>query len=1065
MISFPSRVLSFLALPLGLSLLFAGGLASRLEAAKFEPLAAFTAGPLNPERGGLLRHADGYLYGVSPNGGLYASGTLFRVNLQGQITVLVHFTGFSGVAKGTGPRGNLVADDQGFIWGTTLGGGASNVGTVFRFNPAAPTAGIATIAEFTGNAGAFKGAAPFAGLASDGRGFLWGTTSGGGAFGGGTVFKIHAGSAVLATVAEFASNGVNGALLGRTPVAALVDDGQGHLWGSTRQAGTGIFGTLFQIDYYTDTLTTMVQFTGLSGVARGSDPQAPLVLGPDGLLWGTTFTGGTHDKGTIFNLNPVGGALKTAFEFPTVKGGQFPYASLVRAAPGELWGATSNGGDLGGGVIYKINVANGAYSPLVELGGASGAAPSASLTDDGQGGVWGTCNLSGIASGGSLFRVDLATLELRSYPLTVALSPARGKTPSGGLVSGPDDLFWGTTQRGGSLSQGSVFKLDASTGVVTSVAEFTGATGTSPGFVPTAGLVRDANGDLWGTTSGGGNTNGTVFRFAPASGTLRTMATFTGGTGIAKGRTPLGALTLAPDGSLWGTTFEGGAGNLGTLFKINPPAPMDLSATIVTVVEFTGTGGAFPGQGPQATLRDDGAGCFWSTTTNGGANNNGTIFRYKRDPAPGENPFLSLPFTGAAGTQPGRLPYAGLVPDGLGWLWGTTGYGGASDGGTLFRINIADQDPSKFRSLSIIGSPRADILNDGHGHLWLTTNGGGAGNFGTFFRVTVPVPDPFFSGAPGSYNPAALSWVIDKTAAFTDLGASVPGSAPGSNGLTFGPDGHLYGATTSGGVTSAGLPGGYGQFFRIRLGPTALATLPADAIGVTTATLHGEVNPNGGIIDIDFELSTDPSFATSFVRPAGAGNFSSLLSISASVTGLSSDTTYYYRLLAKGDERDDTQMSEVLSFTTLPSEYDYFIEAAFTAAEQLDPLVSGPAADPDGDGAANLLEYVAVTDPRDASSRPATELKTVLDAAPAPVIGTASYLEFTFHRRLLMTDATCHVEVSPNLVHWNEGPAHVSLSAPVSDANGLTESVTARVLAPLGTTTPRTFVRLRVSRP
>lgn len=1059
MISFPLRVLPFLAL----SLFFAGGLALRLDAAKFEPLAAFTAGPLNPDRGGLLRHTDGYLYGVSPNGGLYASGTLFRVDSQGQITVLVHFTGFAGVAKGVGPRGNLVADDQGIIWGTTLGGGASNVGTVFRFNPAAPTVGIVTVAEFTGNGGAVKGAAPFAGLTSDGRGYLWGTTSGGGASGGGTVYKIHAVSGVLATVAEFANNGVNGALLGRNPVAALVRDGLGHLWGSTRQAGTGIYGTLFKIDYYTDTPTTVVQFTGLTGTARGSDPQAALVLGPDGLLWGTTFTGGIHDTGTIFNLNPGGGALKTMFEFPTVKGGQFPYAGLVRAAPGELWGTTSNGGNLGGGVVYKIAIDTGDYSPLVELGGAYGATPSAALTDDGQGGVWGTCNLSGVASGGSLFRVDLATLALRSYPLTAALPPMSGKTPSGGLVSGPDGLFWGTTQRGGALSQGSIFKFDAATGVVTSVAEFTGATGTSPGFVPTAGLVRDANGDLWGTTSGGGNANGTVFRFAPASGSLRTMATFTGGTGIAKGRTPLGALTRAPDGSLWGTTFEGGAGNLGTVFKINPPSPTDLSATIITVVEFTGTGGAFPGQGPQAALRDDGAGCFWSTTTNGGTNSNGTIFRYKRDPAPGENPFLSLPFTGAAGAQPGRLPYAGLVPDGLGWLWGTTAFGGASDGGTLFRINIADQNPNKFRSLSLIGSPRADILNDGHGHLWVTTNGGGAGNFGTYFRVTVPVPDPFFSGEPGSYNPGSATWVIDKFTAFTDLGISFPGSAPGSNGLTLGSDGHLYGATTSGGVTPAGLPGGYGQLFRIRLGPTGLATLPADAIGVTTATLHGEVNPNGGIIDTDFEVSTDPSFATSFVCAAGGGNFSSLLPIAASVTGLSSNTTYYYRLLAKGDEHNDTQMGTSLSFTTLHTDYDYFIEAAFTAGEQLDPLVSGPAADPDGDGATNLLEYVAVTDPRDSSSRPASSLQTVVAAAPAPEIGSANYLEFTFHQRQHLTDATCQVEVSSELVHWNEGPAHVSISAPVPDANGLTESVTARVLAPLGTP-PRTFVRLRVTR-
>jgi len=129
----------------------------------------------------------------------------------------------------------------------------------------------------------------------------------------------------------------------------------------------------------------------------------------------------------------------------------------------------------------------------------------------------------------------------------------------------------------------------------------------------------------------------------------------------------------------------------------------------------------------------------------------------------------------------------------------------------------------------------------------------------------------------------------------------------------------------------------------------------------------------------------------------------------------------------------------------------------FTALAASNDSVSGPAADPDGDGCPNLVEYALGTDPNGIASVPATPVQLT------PLNGE-SHLTLTFHRRLGLTDATCHVEVSDDLVTWNEGPAYVTLGTPVDDGNTLTETVTAQTVTPLASGA-RTFMRIRVSQP
>ncbi|MCE9519392.1 MAG: hypothetical protein K8R87_07565 [Verrucomicrobia bacterium] len=193
--------------------------------------------------------------------------------------------------------------------------------------------------------------------------------------------------------------------------------------------------------------------------------------------------------------------------------------------------------------------------------------------------------------------------------------------------------FWGTTDGGPVYTReagmdGTVFKIAKATGVLTTVAEFTGHTASNMRSRPVAALVSDGAGNLWGTTSGGddlkneGDNHGTVFKIARDTGVLTTVVKFTGNGASNKGSTPKAGLVSDGAGNLWGTTTSGGANKGGTIFKI-----AQATGVLTTVVEFTFNGASNKGSAPCAGLVNDGAGNFWGTTKFGGKSGNGTVFK------------------------------------------------------------------------------------------------------------------------------------------------------------------------------------------------------------------------------------------------------------------------------------------------------------------------------------------------------------------------------------------------------------------------------------------------------
>lgn len=297
-----------------------------------------------------------------------------------------------------------------------------------------------------------------------------------------------------------------------------------------------------------------------------------------------------------------------------------------------------------------------------------------------------------------------------------------GGLPSAGLVADTDGNLFGTTLGGGSAGEGTVFKI-APDGSETILHSFTGG---ADGYVPEAGLIIDEAGNLYGTTTVGGlgGNNGTVFRIAP-DGTETQLYVFTGGS---DGGKPMAGLITDGNGNLYGTTHSGGARNRGVVFKIAP------DGTETVLHSFLGVrDGAFP----QSGLIADGEGNLYGTTPAGGPTDNGVVFKI----APDGTETVLHRFAGGAD---GSAPLGGLVADGKGNLFGTTQFGGLDNCqpglgcGIVFRI-APDGKESVFYAFT--GGkdgrqPSSRLIVDRRGNLYGTTLFGGQRNEGTVFKLS-----------------------------------------------------------------------------------------------------------------------------------------------------------------------------------------------------------------------------------------------------------------------------------------------------------------------------------------
>lgn len=436
----------------------------------------------NPQFGSLVQGFDGNFYGTTYEGGANGYGTVFKITSTGTLTALHSFASTDGAY----PYAGVVQGIDGNFYGTTYGGGANGDGTVFKITP---TGTLTTLHSFAGTDGEY----PVAGLVQASNGNFYGTTYGGGANEYGTVFEITPGG-TLTMLHSFTS-------ASDSPQAGLILATDGTFYGTTSGAnGTG-YGTVFQITG-SGTLTTLHNFE----YTDGAYPFAGLVQGADGNFYGTTAQGGTNGYGTVFQITP-GGTLTTLHSFAEGIDGGSPFAGLVQATNGNLYGTTYKGGANGYGVVFQITT-GGTLTTLHSFDATDGEYTGAGLEQATSGTFYGTTPDGGANGYGTIFS------------LSVGLGPFVETLPLAGKVGGAV-IVLGTNLTGATSVS---FNGTAATFTVVSASEIT--TAVPPGA--TTGRIQVI------TPNGTFNSNA-VFRvmpqilsFTPPSGPVGTVVTITG---------------------------------------------------------------------------------------------------------------------------------------------------------------------------------------------------------------------------------------------------------------------------------------------------------------------------------------------------------------------------------------------------------------------------------------------------------------------------------------------------------------------------------------------------------
>jgi uncharacterized repeat protein (TIGR03803 family) len=637
-------------------------------------------------------------------------------------------------------------------------------------------------------------------------GHFYGTTSSGGALGAepayGTVFRMDAAGNVV-VLHRF--SGPDGA----TPVAALLEANDGSFYGTTSRGGasfdatTAGDGTVFKIDA-SGAFTTLHSFEGICfGICSltGSNPRTALIQARDGVFYGTTR--GSSDRSTIFRMDPTGVVTNVV-----MLARRYASGPLVEARDGTLYGTSlSTDGGLNG-TVFNIDSA-GTLTSLHYFQNAEGAYPSGGLVQGADDSFYGITQASGPLppANGTVFRIDPAGTVTTLHQFT----GPDGTAPSGPLFPGQDGRFYGTTSRGGpdtssSGGYGTLFGIDAA-GTLTTVHAFVNTPG--GGSQPHSSVVEAADGTLYGMTTRGGLGGGTVYTID--AGVLATLYSFplsprTSGT------LPEGGLTPAANGQLYGVTGNFGAYGYGTAFTI------DASGALTTIHQFTAEENA-----PRLGLIQAADGDFYGTTVT-------STFRMT---AAGEVTILhTFPITGILPAPQGLVQAPG------GSFYGTTTSDGPKGYGSIFTM-----DPTGVVTIlhSFTGPdgayPMGRLMQGADGSLYGVTLRGGA-SFGD-------------SVAPEGYG---TIFKFDAAGTFTILHhfTGGDGSYP-DGGLMQSRGGSFFGTTAYGGS-------GYGTIFRM------------DAAGTLT-TLYRFARWDGAVPSGELFETSDGSIYGSFqfYGPGGGG--------------------------------------------------------------------------------------------------------------------------------------------------------------------------------------------------
>jgi uncharacterized repeat protein (TIGR03803 family) len=363
---------------------------------------------------GLTIDAAGNLYGTTVGGGAHQNGTVFRLRKSGSGWVLNPLYSFAGGNDGASPGGRVSLAPDGTLYGTTSEGGCSGCngagcGTVFHLipSPAAPTSALAPWSETVlyRFSGGSDGARPDGDLTFDQSGNIYGTAGGGGNNNYGVVYELTPSGVGWTETALYSPQGSGG---GTNPSGGVVFDTSGNLYGVFFRGGLG-WGTVYQLSPagsgWTERTIHSFSYTG----SDGADPIGGLIIDASGNLYGTTSQGKTS-VGTVFELTPgsAGWTFNTLWPFPLQSNSTGPVDKLLMDAASNLYGTTFGLGAYNLGTVFKLTPSNSGwtYSSLHDFtGGSDGLFPWSSLVFDANGNIYGTNTEGGAGNGGVVFQI------------------------------------------------------------------------------------------------------------------------------------------------------------------------------------------------------------------------------------------------------------------------------------------------------------------------------------------------------------------------------------------------------------------------------------------------------------------------------------------------------------------------------------------------------------------------------------------------------------------------------------------------------------------------------------
>ena len=873
-------------------------------------------------KGKLLKATNGLFYGMTSEGGVLNSGTIFSFDpSNSNFTVVKNFNN----SDGANPNASLIQASNGKFYGMTVNGGTSGRGVIFSFDPITSQYVVLKNFDLT------QGGHPWGSLIQSSDGNLYGVTMRGGTFNNGVLFSFDINVSNYVVLKNFSP------VDGSSPFGSLMEASDGKLYGMTREGGTSGFGVIFSFDRSSANYTKVKNFQNTDGAY----PVTSLIQASNGKLYGSTVAGGSSNTGVIFSFDITTSGY-TLIKSLSYYDGLNPYSSLVETSNGKLYGMTWTGGTFNGGVIFSLDPITSSYSVVKNFDAVNGGNPQfTELQTNADGKLCGLTGKGGNDNRGVIFLFDPST---STYNKLKDFGDDNAFSPQGTLCKASNGKYYGMTSQGGTSNVGVIFSFDRATSTYTVVKNFNSTDGANP----SGSLIQASNGKLYGmTVNGGASDAGVIFSFDPFDASYTVLKNFTSLTGT----NPFGSLLQASDGKLYGMTFQGGTSaspfnqGYGVIFSFDP------ATSIYSVLNNFDLN---QGGKPYGSLIQASNGKLYGMTSQGGIVDPPVIIEGMPPPVDplnlyGNGVIFSFDPSSAIYTvvkffesNYGANPFGSLIQGNNGKLYGMTHRGGTSKSyadfgiGVLFSHDLATASYNVLKNFDFSSGayPQGSLIQASDNKLYgMTSSGSSHGVIFSLDPVTSAFNKKEFNGANGA-NPRfsdlleikieQLSCVANTTADAAEGSCSAivsnidPIISPAGSAVTH----TLTGATTGNGSgTASGLAFNVGTTvvtytatddpskmcsFTVTVNPTSVFYRDADSddYGNAAETIYACTQPAGYVADNTDCNDNDASvhLAITYYRDADNDGFGDASS-SSSLCQLTPPSGY----VTNNSDCDDTQ--------------------------------------------------------------------------------------------------------------------------------------------------------------